>query len=184
MKRERWNYWWSKYKWEIKLANWNQQILGNYQYSVILLLLKYPHKQLLLMIIVCRAQMLRIVVWLKLWITSKNVALCLAFDKIWRHGLLHPLWCTVVFSKAFFLDGIAFIRQTLFVTRSGKTNLICTRTEINFLSVHESCTHALPRNTKYLNIDGRVCFHRLPFADMIDAVKLQAKDEFLGPEGY
>ena len=44
------------------------------------------------------------------------------------------------------------------MTRSRKTSLITTITDIHFLSVHESCTHALLRNTKYLIIDGHVCF--------------------------
>ena len=47
----------------------------------------------------------------------------------------------------------------IYVTRSGKSGLICTSTEIHFLSVHESNTHALPRNTKYLTINGQICFH-------------------------
>ena len=37
-----------------------------------------------------------------------------------------------------------------FVTGSGKTGLILTSTEIQFLSVSERYTHALPRNTKYV----------------------------------
>ena len=41
-----------------------------------------------------------------------------------------------------------------------ETGLIATITDIHFSSVHESCTHALPRNTKYLIIDGQVCFYR------------------------
>ena len=50
------------------------------------------------------------------------------------------------------------------------TVLIRTSTEIHFLSVCESYTHALPRNTKFLTIDGQVCFHRQLFTN---AVKLQ-----------
>ena len=38
------------------------------------------------------------------------------------------------------------------MTRSGKTGLIVTITDIHFLPVRESCTHTLPRNTKYLII--------------------------------
>ena len=37
-----------------------------------------------------------------------------------------------------------------YVTRSGKTSLITTITDIIFLPVGKSCTHALPRNTKYV----------------------------------
>ena len=36
------------------------------------------------------------------------------------------------------------------MTGSGKTGLIVTITDIHFLPVRESCTHALPRNTKYV----------------------------------
>jgi len=42
------------------------------------------------------------------------------------------------------------------VTRSGKTGLITT-TDIHFLPVRESWTHALPRNTKNLITEGQVC---------------------------
>ena len=42
---------------------------------------------------------------------------------------------------------------------------ICTSTGFLFLSVCESYTHVLPRNTKYLMIDGQVCFHRRLFTD-------------------
>ena len=53
------------------------------------------------------------------------------------------------------------------VTGSGKTGLIATITDIHFLPVRESCTHALPRNTKYLIIDGQVCFYRRLFTDAV-----------------
>ena len=42
----------------------------------------------------------------------------------------------------------------LYVTGPGKTGLMCTSTIFYFLSVRESYTHALPRNTKYLTTDG------------------------------
>ena len=48
----------------------------------------------------------------------------------------------------------------VYVTRSGKIGLITLITDIHFLSLHESCTHALPRNTKYWIIDSQVCFYR------------------------
>ena len=51
-------------------------------------------------------------------------------------------------------------RSITYVTGSGKTSLIHTSTEIQFLSISERYTHALPRNTKYLAIDGQVCFYR------------------------
>ena len=51
--------------------------------------------------------------------------------------------------------------------RPGKTGHICTSTGFHFLSVRESYTHALPRNTRYLTIDGQVCFHRQLFTDAV-----------------
>ena len=59
------------------------------------------------------------------------------------------------------------IRLLRFVTGSGKTGLIATITDIHFLPVRESCTHALPRNTKYLIIDGQVCFYRRLFTNAV-----------------
>ena len=55
----------------------------------------------------------------------------------------------------------------IFVTVSGKTGLNHTSTEIQFLSISERYTHALPRNTKDLAIDGQVCFYRWLFADAV-----------------
>ena len=49
---------------------------------------------------------------------------------------------------------VVYISCTTYVTESGKTGLIHTSTEIQFLSISERYTHALPRNTKYLAIDG------------------------------
>ena len=57
--------------------------------------------------------------------------------------------------------------KLIFVTGSGKTSLIATITDIHFLPVRESCTHGLPRNTKYLIIDGQVCFYRRLFTDAV-----------------
>ena len=57
--------------------------------------------------------------------------------------------------------------EMIYVTGSGKTGLIATITDIHFLPVRESCTHALPRNTKYLIIDGQVCFYRRPCTDAV-----------------
>ena len=55
----------------------------------------------------------------------------------------------------------------LYVTRSEKAGLIATITDIHILSVHESCTHALPRNTKHLIIDGQVSFYSQFFTDAV-----------------
>ena len=54
-----------------------------------------------------------------------------------------------------------------YVTESEKTGLIHTSTEIQFLFISERYTHALPRNTKYLAIDGQVCFYRRLFSDAV-----------------
>ena len=54
------------------------------------------------------------------------------------------------------------------MTRSGKTGFIATITDIHFLSVRESCTHALPRNTKYLIIDDQVYFYGWLFTDAVE----------------
>ena len=48
-----------------------------------------------------------------------------------------------------------------------KTNRIDTNTEIHFLPVDESHTHALFRDTKHLRLDGRVCFYRRLFSDTV-----------------
>ena len=60
-----------------------------------------------------------------------------------------------------------YICICIYVTGSGKTDLIATITDIHFLPVPESCTHALPRNNKYLIIDGQVCFYRRLFTDAV-----------------
>ena len=48
-----------------------------------------------------------------------------------------------------------------------KTDRIDTNTEIYFLPVDESHTHALFRDTKHLRLDGRVCFYRQLFSDAL-----------------
>ena len=53
------------------------------------------------------------------------------------------------------------------MTKFVKTNLMATNTEIHFLPVGESYTHALPRDTKHLRIDGQVCFFRWLFSDSV-----------------
>ena len=54
-----------------------------------------------------------------------------------------------------------------YVTEFAKTNLMGTNTEIHFLPVDESHTHALPRDTKHLRLDGQVCFFRRLFFDAV-----------------
>ena len=46
-----------------------------------------------------------------------------------------------------------------------KTDYVVTNTEIHFLPVDESHTHALSRDTKHLSLDGQVCFCRRLFSD-------------------
>ena len=70
------------------------------------------------------------------------------------------------FSAKFILP-IYLLKFSTYVTGSGKTGLIVTITDIHFLPVRESCTHALPRNTKYLIIVGQVCFYRRLFTDAV-----------------
>ena len=46
------------------------------------------------------------------------------------------------------------------MTVFAETDLMGTNTEIHFLPVDESYTHALSRDTKHLRLDGQVCFFR------------------------
>ena len=43
-----------------------------------------------------------------------------------------------------------------------------TNTEIHFLPVYESHSHALSRDTKHLRLDGQVCFYRQLFSDAVN----------------
>ena len=79
-------------------------------------------------------------------------------------SMIHRFHCTYAYR---FILIHAFIEAATYVTGSGKTGLIVTITDIHFLPVRESCTHALPRNTKYLIIDGQVCFYRRLFTDAV-----------------
>ena len=53
------------------------------------------------------------------------------------------------------------------VNEFAKTDLMGTNTEIHFLPVDESHTHALSRDTKHLRLDGQVCFFRWLFSDAV-----------------
>ena len=55
-----------------------------------------------------------------------------------------------------------------YVTRFREAGLIATITDIHFLSVCQNCTHALPRNAKYLIIDGQKCYYRWLFTDSVE----------------
>ena len=50
-----------------------------------------------------------------------------------------------------------------YMTVFAKINLMGTNTEIHFLPVNESHTHALFRDTKHLRLDGHVCFLQTAF---------------------
>ena len=52
-----------------------------------------------------------------------------------------------------------------YVTVFWITDHVVTNTEIHFLPVDESHTHALSRDTKHLSLDGQVCFCRRLFSD-------------------
>ena len=65
-------------------------------------------------------------------------------------SLIHALHLVLYVKK------VITITIAIYVTRSGKTGLIHTSTENQFLSIGERYTRALPRNTKYLAIDGQV----------------------------
>ena len=54
-------------------------------------------------------------------------------------------------------------RNPVYVTEFAKTDLMGTNAEIHFLPVDESHTHALSRDTKYLRLDGQVCFFQAAF---------------------
>ena len=58
------------------------------------------------------------------------------------------------YAAVVYLYYIKIYNVCVYVTGSGKTGLIHTSTEIQFLSISERYTHALPRDTKYLAIDG------------------------------
>ena len=53
------------------------------------------------------------------------------------------------------------------MTEFAKTGLMGTNTEIHFLPVDESHTHALFRDTKHLRLDGQVCFFRRLFSNAV-----------------
>ena len=55
----------------------------------------------------------------------------------------------------------------IYVTGFAKNDLMGTNTEIHFLSVDESHTQALSKDTKYLRLDGLVCFDRRLFSNAI-----------------
>ena len=60
------------------------------------------------------------------------------------------------------------VRHTLpYVTGFAKTDLMGSNTEIHFLSVDSSHTHALSKDTNRLRLDGQVCFYRRLFSGAV-----------------
>ena len=55
-----------------------------------------------------------------------------------------------------------------FMTVFWKTDLKVTNTEIYFLSVDESHTYTLSRDTKHLKLDGQVYFYRWLFLTLLN----------------
>ena len=66
-------------------------------------------------------------------------------------------------------QSLKFIRERIsqYVTVFWKTDRMDTNTEIQFLPVDKSHTHALFRDTKHLRLDGWVCFYRRLFSDTV-----------------
>ena len=58
-----------------------------------------------------------------------------------------------------------YIYIYIYVTVFWKTDHVVTNTEIHFLPVDESYTHALSRDIKHLSLDGQVCFCRRLFSN-------------------
>ena len=52
----------------------------------------------------------------------------------------------------------AFCMEESYVTVSWKTDQVVTNTDIQFLPVAVSHTHALSRDTKHSSLDRQVCF--------------------------
>ena len=65
------------------------------------------------------------------------------------------------------MNFLLLFNGSIIVTKSGKTGLIATITNIHFLCARQSYTHALPKNIKYLIMYGHVCFHRQLFANAV-----------------
>ena len=59
------------------------------------------------------------------------------------------------------------------MTFFGKIDHLCASTESYLLRVRESYTYALPRNIKYLTIDGQICLHRQLYADAVEPLALR-----------
>ena len=57
--------------------------------------------------------------------------------------------------------------KVAYVTDFAKTDLMGSNTEIHFLPVGESHTHALSRDTKHLKLDAQICFFRWLFSDAV-----------------
>ena len=69
--------------------------------------------------------------------------------------------------RTWYPDLDTYVCIFIYATEFAKTDLMGTNTEIHFLPVDESHTHALSRNTKHLRLDGQVCFFRRLFSDAV-----------------
>ena len=61
---------------------------------------------------------------------------------------------------------ISLFSKNEYVTAFWRADHVVTNTEIHFLPVDESHSHALPRDTKQLSLDGQACFCRRLFSDI------------------
>ena len=86
--------------------------------------------------------------------------------------------CVFTYIILLLLCIITYVKCTsvLLCEQSLEKGLLHTTTEIQFMLVRKSFTHALSRNIKHLTIDGQVCFHRL--------MLLSHENAFPGPEGH
>ena len=91
-----------------------------------------------------------------------NVIECYKFTKYHYYSFIAYTNLDNDDSKIF----LSFEFSTYYVTGYAKTDLIITNTG-NHLSVDESHTHALSKDTKHLRLDGQVCFYRRLFSDTV-----------------
>ena len=82
---------------------------------------------------VCLCVHLPIFLW---YVSCKSVCVCIYVYCLYYVYLSSIDMCDCVH---------AFMYIAIYVTGSGKTGLIVTITDIHFLPVRESCTHALPQ---------------------------------------
>ena len=93
-----------------------------------------------------------------LCLIASNPAMCSFFYYIIEYYIIGNYCCTIL---------VLAVSHLTIVTEFAKTDLMGTNTEIHFLPVDESHTHALSRDTKHLRLDGQVCFFRRIFSDAV-----------------